>query len=259
MRKLRDLMTLPSHFRYLTWRALGFPPRVTVKLRSGERLLIRPKPACDLNITREVFVSEIYHPTRPIPPDSVDLVVDVGANVGYSVVYFANRYRRARIEAFEPHPVHVDLLRRNLDLNGITERVAVHPVAAGITHSKAWLSDKGGDSQVSTGESEGMLPITVVDFFDAMKNRKIDLLKIDCEGGEYPLIMDSRFPMLHVERIIMEWHSTQANPHADQDLCERLRSLGWEIDMVWEDRNPSPPVEFVSIGVFCAHHSAAIS
>src|SRR5262249_23694299 len=182
---LRELMTLPSRLCYLTWRAAGIPPQVTVRLRTGERFIIRPKPASDLDLTREIFVGEIYRPTRPIPADSVDLIVDIGANVGYSVSYFANRYRKARIEAFEPHPVHLALLRRTVNLNRIAERVTVHPVAAGVAYGKAWLRDKGGGSQVSTEENEDTIPITMVDFVDGMKNRKIDLLKIDCEGGEH--------------------------------------------------------------------------
>ncbi len=254
---LRDLMTLPSRFRYLTWRAVGFPPEATVKLHSGERLIIRPKPASDLDIAREIFVGQIYHPTRPSNPELVDLIVDIGANVGYSVSYFAKRYTEAQIEAFEPHPVHVELLRRTLDLNRITERVMVHPVAAGTIQGKAWLDDRGGGSQLSTDQSNGMFPITVVDFLDAMEGRKIDLLKIDCEGGEYQLIMDSRFPTLSVNRIVMEWHSTKANPNAGQELCERLRSLGWEIDIVFEDRNPPDNLGYLATGVLWAYHDTA--
>src|ERR671933_37792 len=45
--------------------------------------------------------------------DSPQLIVDGGANVGYSSIYFADRYPDARIIAVEPDPENCALFRKN--------------------------------------------------------------------------------------------------------------------------------------------------
>src|SRR6516165_5292425 len=46
-------------------------------------------------------------------------IVDLGANVGYSCLWWANLCPNAEIEAFEPHPIHAELLRWHIRKNGL--------------------------------------------------------------------------------------------------------------------------------------------
>lgn len=56
-------------------------------------------------------------------------VVDIGANIGTTTVAMLTEYGARYVEAFEPEPRNVRLLRCNLLLNDLTERARVHPVA----------------------------------------------------------------------------------------------------------------------------------
>jgi hypothetical protein len=69
----------------------------------------------------------------------------------------------------------------------------------------------------------------VVDFFEAVSSSPIDPLKFDCEGTEYEMLMDSPFGNLPVRNLVMERHATEEHPHAQRDLSERLRVIGWEM------------------------------
>jgi FkbM family methyltransferase len=236
MTRLRDLMTTLSKVRYVIWRAGLLGECVEVKLLTGERLSLQKSMILGLATAFEIFVLEGYHCPRELLQEDVRRIVDVGANVGYSLIYWASKFPVASIDAFEPHPKHLQILRRNLEMNRIEERVRIHPVAVGIANGTCDLIDAGAASAITQtidvlGRAKsGRLQVDVVDFFDAVKGAQIDLLKLDCEGAEYAIVMDPRFANLHIGTLVMEWHATLEHPEAHQELTARLRDLGWKIE-----------------------------
>jgi hypothetical protein len=111
-------------------------------------------------------------------------------------------------------------------INNLQERVTGHPVAAGVKTDSAYLVDAGSSSRVTRQNGHGAIPIQTVDFFEAVGTQPIDLLKLDCEGSEYALLMDSRFRKLKVETLVVEWDATPEHPHADDEIAARLQHLG---------------------------------
>jgi FkbM family methyltransferase len=236
LNRLRDKLTLPSRLRYLIWRTGALGKEVTVQLASGERLILSGL-RYELGTAYEIFVNEAYRIPRLIDSASIKRIVDVGANVGHSILYWTAHFPEAQIEAFEPHPVHLDLLRRTIALNHLTDSVAVYGAAAGTSSGRAKLADLGTASAVIGEDGAGaalrqnVVPIEVVDFFEVIGEARVDLLKIDCEGAEFDLLMDERFERLDVRNLVMEWHETPAHPTAERDLSSRLLELGWELQI----------------------------
>ncbi|HEX4209691.1 MAG TPA: FkbM family methyltransferase [Candidatus Binataceae bacterium] len=208
---------------------------MNLQLASGQWFILSGFPY-ELGIAYEIFVTEGYRPPERLEKSLVSRIVDVGSNVGYSIVYWATHFPQARIEGFEPHPAHLDKLRRSITLNDFADRVTVHGVAAGTAKSLGELADRGPASAMTAeGQTSGtvkhnVVPIEVVDFFETVGESTIDLLKLDCEGGEFDLLMDPRFARLDVRNLVMEWHETPAHPEAERDLTERLSELGWEVE-----------------------------
>jgi len=130
--KLRFLMTPASHLRYLAWRIAPISPTINVSLKSGEKLCLRRLPSTDSGVAYEVFARNLYRGPRAPQQNAVKRIVDVGANTGISVVYWARRYPVARVDAYEPHPVHLAMLEAHLQMNRIGSRVTVHPVARNL-------------------------------------------------------------------------------------------------------------------------------
>ncbi len=93
--------------------------------------------------------------------------VDVGAHVGTSLVPALTRHGFARAVAVEPDPDNVRLLRANVALNGLYERVTVVPAALSSADRRLWFvpgSRRGGwtKGQLKSEPEEGAEPIDAV-------------------------------------------------------------------------------------------------
>ncbi len=229
MKRLRDLLTPMSQLRYLAWRAFPAGRKVTVRLRTGERFSLRPEPATDLDTAFELFVAEVYRPPFPLDVAATRRIVDVGANCGYSTLFWASSYPQAHIVAFEPHPVHLSMLERNVALNALTDRLTLHRAAAGVRNGEIEFLDAESRSSTVDVPAGNALRVPLVDFFETVGTEPIDLLKMDIEGGEYALLSDPRFARLPIRTLVMEWHRTSERPDG-KAWCERtLAELGYEV------------------------------
>jgi FkbM family methyltransferase len=235
-------LTPSSAMRYLAWRVRGKQGSVWLRLRSeqefvGPEFELRPNSVGnnDAGVAYEIFIHNYLQVPVRIPPERVKLIVDLGANVGMSCLYWLAAYWRAEVIAFEPHPGHVAQCRINLERNDLLRRATVLGVAAGAAPGRAWISDAGTSSQVGTAPGGGY-EIEVVDIFALLIGRRIDILKIDIEGSEYELLEDPRFGELDVRTIIMEWHERGDRPDGHAWCCERLMELGFQLYPVFEQK-----------------------
>jgi FkbM family methyltransferase len=250
-RKLRDLMTLPSQCRYLGWR-LGLYSRnsINVKLLSGLNFNVRPLPTSDLDTAYEIFVSEVYKPSLAIDNQQIKKIVDLGSNVGYSVLYFSQLFPQATIDAFEPHPRHIAQLKHNIAANDLHQRVSVYEAAVSNHNGYMFLTDAETHSKIVEQQSDASLQVRVIDWLEIAQNQEIDILKIDIEGGEYPIIFDDRFSELNVKNLFIEWHFNPAIKLGQQDVYKRLKSMNYklidglkgkvnelEFGIIWGSRN----------------------
>jgi FkbM family methyltransferase len=124
--------------------------------------------------------------------------VDVGANQGIFTLMGATRNPELRVLAFEPNPRLHDLLRTNLALNQLADRVELSRAAVSdapgtvqfevpdspfATHGR--LASLGADA-ATTVEAEA------VRLDDVVGSRPVDLIKIDVEGAESLVLEGAR-------------------------------------------------------------------
>lgn len=227
--RLRDLMCTESRLRYLAWRAAPRSRTLVVALKDGVRLMLRPPPAGDLSVAHEIFVQQCYRAPCPLDSPALRTIVDVGSNCGFSLLYFAARFPQAELVAFEPHPAHQRQIEHHLRLNALGARVSLIRAAAGCAAGPAFLRDQSDRSHVVDQPALDTHPIHIVDFFDAIGARFVNLLKLDCEGAEYDLLMDARFAALNIGALVMECHPQAAHPHAPAELHARLQQLRFQV------------------------------
>jgi FkbM family methyltransferase len=237
MKRLRDRMKGLSKARYLIWRAMSRTRPITVELQTGEKLILRQSPADDLGIAYEVFTGESYKTPREIDSLSIRRIVDLGANVGYTCVYWLANFPGAQILAFEPHPVHVALLRSHLNINGLSDQVVVYPAAAGTRSGNLFLTDDGCKSTTVATAGNASIAVEQVDWFACVGDEPIDLLKIDIEGGEYDILSDSRFASLQINALVMEWHVTDNHPNGGEWCLSRLQALGYATHTLFDSKS----------------------
>ncbi len=133
------------------------------------------------------------------------LLVDVGANYGYFSCLWAALGAQNRVEAFEASPRNIDGLRRNVEQNGLQDRIRVVPCAAG--RERGTLSfDLGPADQTGWGHlhrGTGGAEVDVVrldDYCDEHGITHIDVLKIDTEGADV-WVLDGAQRLLDSKRI----------------------------------------------------------
>jgi FkbM family methyltransferase len=183
----------------------------------------------------EVFFCEVYRSPRPLETDRIRKVVDLGSNVGYSILYFARTFPQATIEAYEPHPGHVRQISRNIAANGLEGRVALHAVAAGNQSCRMFLLDAENQSALVSQEGPGRFEVAVVDWLAAAAGKPVDFLKMDVEGAEYEMLFDARFASLEISNIVVEWHETQAHPAGGQEVLDLMQRLGYQVECGFQD------------------------
>jgi len=114
-----------------------------------------------------------------------DTYVDVGANIGTTLIPAAKTIGCGEAMAFEAHPKICSYLRENVLLNSLGNNVKVHNVALGNRRGYVTFSDRR-DDDINRICFEGKVikvPIAFLDDF-TIDMEKINLLKIDVEGYE---------------------------------------------------------------------------
>jgi len=118
-------------------------------------------------------------------------VADIGANIGYYTVQFANWTGAAgKVYAFEPDPDNYALLEKNIQSNGYQN---IHPYKLAISDKSGagqlFISeDNRGDHRLfDTSQSRRRIPIETasLDDFSNKNQMKIDFIKMDIQGSEY--------------------------------------------------------------------------
>jgi FkbM family methyltransferase len=160
-----------------------------VKVHDGHTLFLDPCDSLGLAWSKgnyEPFETELLkqHVRRG------DVVLDVGANIGYYSLLFARLVGpEGKVFAFEPDPTNFGLLTRNVRRNGYANVVAV-PAAVGDRTGKLRLylcEDNRGDHRTyDSGDGRPSVEVDVVRLDDYLKDfeRPVAFVKMDVQGSE---------------------------------------------------------------------------
>jgi FkbM family methyltransferase len=192
-----------------------------------------PNPLCEWRAkTFSTKEPETLEWIDKIPEHSI--FWDVGANIGLYSVYAAKK-RHCLVYSFEPSVFNLELLARNLFINGLTEQVCIVPLA---------LSDRLGSSQMrmTTTEWGGALSTFGRDFgWDGEKIRQIfefqtvgmsmedavkrldipspDYIKMDVDGLEHFILQGGDSILRSIKGILIEVND---DFHVQADRCQKL-------------------------------------
>jgi hypothetical protein len=153
----------------------------------------------------EVFIKNVYSFLEV--KDKV--VIDIGAGIGDSSIYFASRGAK-RVVAVEPNRHSYDLAKKNIELNGFHDSVEL--IWAEITSSH------------KTCYGHTYSPVITLD--DLVQRLAIDpdILKVDCEGCEYDVILSS------CPEILAKFSYVQIEYHYGyKNLAKKLEGCGFNI------------------------------
>jgi len=182
--------------------------------RTGFKIAVRHNK-WDTEIVSEQLFDRSY--LRHFQPGVAPVVVDVGGYIGDFGLLCAHEWPGSRVIIYEPTAENYEMLAKNLDLNpmlaqrvtlvhkGVSDRPTVTAnvqVEGREVHvsSSGWYADEASEQREFPCDS---LPAIL----DVHRLDRIDLLKVDCEGGEYDIFSDVPAGVYsRIGQVVMEWH-----------------------------------------------------
>lgn len=175
------------------------------------------------NTIRQIRDILYYKEYRFINPKN-KIVVDVGANIGDSAIYFHLRGAK-QVYAVEAMPRLYKLMIQNIRINKIANVLPINAVCS--TSNKVYKLPKDstwdGDIQEKLNNSTKVKSISLDEI---VKRYDINngILKIDCEGCEYDIIANSRKETLQrFDEIFVEYHYGYIN------IERKLKDCGFRV------------------------------
>lgn len=167
----------------------------------------------DIDVFQQIFISREY---RCLDDNrDVELIIDCGANVGYSAAYFLSRFANTSLIAIEPDPENFAMLEANLAPyigRFRALRSAVWSRQVGLVISELPFGD-GREwartvRETRTGEIPAMVAIDIGTLFKESGYDRISILKVDIEGAE-SIVFSSNYETWigKVDTIVIELHN----------------------------------------------------
>jgi FkbM family methyltransferase len=161
---------------------------VPLRLRGARRPIYLRRRSSDFDVFEQVFVHKHY---ADLPIREPRIIIDAGANIGLSALFFLRTYPRAHVVALEPDPANFRLAARNL--RDFTNRCTLVPAAlwsepGELAIERGAFGDGREWATRVTPDLDGVSPRvsahSVRSLMDQFHLSTVDLLKIDIEGAE---------------------------------------------------------------------------
>jgi len=224
---------------YRIFHRLGLDSRQVLRLQPRgcvHALDLRVPESSDVDVFLQVFAEGQYRPLREIRQPKV--ILDCGANVGYSSIYFLKVFPDARVIALEPDPENFRICAQNLApyhprvqllqaaVWGSTTRVALE--------RGSWRDGRDWAIRVREVNAEDKDVVGAMDIpslLELIPNGVVDLLKIDIEESELELFRcDPHRWLPSIRNIAVELHG----PNCEQVFFEALDRYSYDISVSGE-------------------------
>lgn len=205
----------------------------------------------------DVILHGVHDPTETAlvrkEVKSGDIVLDIGANIGYYTLMFAERVgETGKVFAFEPDPTNFALLQRNIETNGFKNVVLVQKA----------VSDKTGRTKLHVSEQKRMTnrihewhdsdnsieveTIALDDYFKDYEG-KLDFIKMDIEGAESEALRGMHSLLLRNKqlKIVLEFNPPAMKESGLQPeaLLKMLQDYEFKLYNVSEERKKIEQVD----------------
>lgn len=203
---------------------------------------------------QEIFQENIYDCKLNENP----YIIDCGANIGVSVIYFKKRFPKSKLLCFEPDDLNFELLKKNVHENNLNE-VEIRKEAVWIDDTNLNFSnDANMASKIELSATKNIHVVQAIRL-DKFINQKIDFLKMDIEGAEYQVIKSIKHKLHLIENMFIEYHGTYMESNEFLELLEIINNAGFsfylkEATSVYDRPflQKSPPNGYdIQLNIFC--------
>ncbi len=190
----------------------------------------------DHSFDRDIFLREI----PSFRPSKNSVIVDVGAHIGTFSLLCALRFPEARIHAFEASHETFEILAENIRCNNLRQVSAYHQAMAGQTGKvRLFHSVKTGNwghsiTRAFSSSYEEVDATTLEAFVVERAIPFIDLIKFNCEGAEFEIIVNTPEAILKkIGVAIILYHEDLDEVHGNaSNIAHLFRRLGFRVDTI---------------------------
>ena len=157
-------------------------------------------------------------------------VIDIGANVGDSAIYFALKGAK-HVYAFEPYPYSYAIAMQNIKLNKMQDKITLLNEGCSSKDGKikinAEYKNLGGTDLKNFKNGTNINITTLSEILKRFEIAEEAVLKIDCEGCEYGILLETKNSDLRqFKQIQIEYHYGYLN------LERKLEDAKFEVDQM---------------------------
>ena len=193
----------------------------------------------DADVFRQIFVENEYAPLYPMT--DLGLIVDCGANVGYSAACFLSRFANSHVVAVEPDHDNFAMLQRNLLAYGsrvtlVRAGIWSHPVSL-VMSKEPYRDGREWAKQVrlcAPNEEADFQGVGIASLLAASGYDRISLLKVDVEGAEAIIFRDNVHWLDKVDAIAIELHNDSYFGNSSEVFFEAVRGQEFEMSQSGE-------------------------
>jgi len=174
---------------------------------------------------KEIFEKEIY---KFQAESENPLIIDCGANIGLSVIYFNRLYPKSRVIAFEPDKKVFQSLQYNIASFDVDD---VELISAAVWNNETVVEffHEGADGgRIAVGDEPNKNLVKTVRLRNYLQE-KVDFLKIDIEGAEHVVLADCRDLLKNVKNLFVEYHSFDNEEQNLDEILSILRLAGFRV------------------------------
>jgi FkbM family methyltransferase len=186
---------------------------------------------------KEIFNDEIYRfetiyenaPASNLNNISAPIIIDCGANIGLSSIYFKTIYPHCELHAFEPDERIFTVLEKNM-LDNHYQNVHLHQAAVWTENTQLSFVNKGSEASAidTTGNSSHKVnAIKLADYINQFES--VDFLKMDIEGAEFEVVQDCTSVLNKVKHFFLEYHGLASDTHKLNTLLNMVEKAGFKV------------------------------
>lgn len=187
-----------------------------------------------LYLFREIFERREYIGDGFYTPEPGHVVVDIGANIGFFALFMQWLAPGIRVYCFEPAPDTFEQLRANISANNAAATITAYPYAVAGSNGSGFMTARTNSMLRSLdidsdeiGNGDRVQTLTLARALELCGQERINLLKIDIEGGEVELMSAAEPGTLdRVDRVVAEIHQRR-RPESPRIVREALEAAGF--------------------------------
>lgn len=220
---------------------------VKLRLKDKHSHFVARIGTTDFQVLQEIYMLQEYAMVVQNAHPPLKLILDLGANVGYSIRYWCENFPESVIIGVEPNLGNFQTCNLNIAALISTAKITLLNACVGGTSRLVKLTTDSGEwafamAETTPNDTNTIKALTIPQILEKFpSNQTIDLIKCDIEGAEKELFKDCSSWIKRVQNLVVELHP----PYNKNEFLADLNKSNADLVVVSEEKDSEFPVIFL--------------